>query len=73
LEAYFRWIGIGSPFFGCRRIEQIRAPLDLNIVVPGQLIDPNLADIAEGSDVVGEDDHWYRLTGADFHRKVPFG
>jgi len=52
------------------RREQVRAPLNLDIVVLLQSIDPNLADIAEWSDVVGKHHDRYWLTGLDFHSRL---
>lgn len=66
LLAYLGWKRVGTAFGRCVGREQVGAPLHHDIVFLLQSIDPDLADIAEWSDVVGEDDNRNRLTGSDF-------
>lgn len=60
-----------SSFGGRVWREQVSAPLDLNVIFLLELIDPNLADVAEGSNVVREDDHRDRFTRSDFQCCFP--
>jgi hypothetical protein len=55
-----------SPFRRRVRREQVSAPLNLDVVLLLKLIDPYLADVAEWSDIVREDNDWNRLVRLDF-------
>jgi hypothetical protein len=48
--------GMWHAFMRCIRAQQVRAPLNLDIIILLESIDPILADIAVWSNVIREDD-----------------